>query len=136
MQEADGGGYGDEEMTQENAASGSSAAGSVTLATSGVKLMVVSPGEIITRQSSNVLRGHGTYVDERDGTLRACVCGVVERVNKLITVRPLRSRYTADIGDVIVGRISEVSMNRWKVDVQGRQDAILLLSSVNLPGGI
>lgn len=42
------------------------------------------------------LRGHGTYVDEGiDGgppRLIACVAGVVERVNKLISVRPIKSR--------------------------------------------
>jgi exosome complex RNA-binding protein Rrp4 len=27
-------------------------------------------------------------------------------------------------------------MKRWKVDVNGRQDAVLLLSSVSLPGGV
>lgn len=27
-------------------------------------------------------------------------------------------------------------MKRWKVDVNGRQDAMLLLSSVSLPGGV
>ena len=35
-------------------------------------------------------RGHGTYASE--GNLVASVAGVVERVNKLICVRPLRSR--------------------------------------------
>ncbi|KAL1138688.1 hypothetical protein AAG570_008750, partial [Ranatra chinensis] len=78
-------------------------------------------------------RGHGTY---KDGTaLRACVAGVEKRVNKLILVRPLRSRYNGEIGDVVVGRIVEVQQKRWKVDIRSTQDAILLLSSVNLPGG-
>ena len=36
-------------------------------------------------------RGHGTYASE--GNLVASVAGVVERVNKLICVRPLRSRW-------------------------------------------
>lgn len=27
-------------------------------------------------------------------------------------------------------------MKRWKVDINGRQDAILLLSSISLPGGV
>ncbi len=43
------------------------------------------------------LRGHGTYVEEgTDGgppRLVACVAGVVERVNKLISVRPIKTRY-------------------------------------------
>ena len=37
-------------------------------------------------------RGHGTYVD--GNKLIASVAGVVERVNKLICVRPFKTRYT------------------------------------------
>lgn len=82
---------------------------------------------------SNV-RGHGTYVDE-EKTLRASVAGVLEKVNKLISIRPLKARYNGEIGDLIVGRITEVQQKRWKVDVNSKLDAVLLLSSVNLPGG-
>ena len=35
----------------------------------------------------------------------ASVCGVVERVNKLISVRSLKSRYIPKIGDVVVARV-------------------------------
>lgn len=44
-------------------------------------------------------------------------------------------RYTGDVGDVVIGRITEVGNKRWKVDVNAKQDAVLLLSSINLPGG-
>lgn len=37
-------------------------------------------------------RGHGTYNSE-DDRLLASVAGVVERVNKLICVKPLKTRY-------------------------------------------
>ena len=37
-------------------------------------------------------RGHGTYNSEEDRLL-ASVAGVVERVNKLICVKPLKTRY-------------------------------------------
>lgn len=53
-------------------------------------------------------RGHGTLV--RDDTLVATVCGVVERVNKLITVKTLHRRYGAEVGDVVVGRVTEVCL--------------------------
>ena len=33
---------------------------------------------------------------------------VVERVNKLVLVRPLKTRYDAAQGDVVVGRVTEV----------------------------
>lgn len=67
--------------------------------------------------------------------MKASVAGVMERVNKLILVRPLKARYNGEVGDVIVGRITEVQQKRWKVDTCSRLDSALLLSSVNLPGG-
>lgn len=113
-------------------------------------------------------RGHGTYME--DDKLHASVAGVVERVNKLICVKPIKtrwlplvsshpngcgdflqcplvqmvvahhwsdlySRYNGEIGDVVVGRILEVGQRRWKVDTKAKLDSILMLSSVNLPGG-
>ena len=59
-----------------------------------------------------------------------------QRVNKLVSVRPLSSRYVAELGDVVVGRVTDVAGKRWKVDVAAQQAAILQLSAVNLPGGI
>ncbi|KAF9244137.1 hypothetical protein BU15DRAFT_86090 [Melanogaster broomeanus] len=87
------------------------------------------PGETITVQS-----GHGTYVDKEE--VIASVAGTVERVNKLVTVRAIRTRYNPEVGDLVVGRITEVQPRRWKVDANSRQDAVLMLSSVNLPGGV
>merc|ERR1740133_33472 len=95
---------------------------------------VVSPGESIPVEPG-FLRGHGTTV-RSDGLLVATVAGVVEHVNKLVSVRPLRARYHGEVGDVVVCRIVEVGAKRWKADVNARQNAILLLSSVNLPGGV
>ena len=46
-----------------------------------------------------------------------CVC--VCRVNKLITVRPPKSRYLGEIGDLVVGRVTEVGSKRWKIDIRG-----------------
>jgi len=40
------------------------------------------------------------------------------------------------VGDLLVGRITEVQPRRWKADANSRQDAVLMLSSVNLPGGV
>ena len=95
---------------------------------------IIVPGEPIPVEPG-FLRGHGTLVCA-DGTLVATLAGVVERVDKLVSVRPLRSsRYVGEVGDVVVGRILEVGQKRWKVDVGGRQDSVLMLSSINLPGG-
>ncbi|XP_063966503.1 exosome complex component RRP4-like [Lytechinus pictus] len=93
---------------------------------------LVTPGATITADT-DFMRGHGTYMEEDE--LIASVAGVVETVNKLISVRPLKTRYNGEVGDVIVGRIQEVGQKRWKVDVNSRLNAILMLSAVNLPGG-
>lgn len=59
----------------------------------------------------------------------------MEQVNRLISIKPLKSRYNGEIGDVVVGRIVDVQQKRWKVDTNSKLDSVLLLSSVNLPGG-
>ncbi|XP_048469642.1 exosome complex component RRP4-like isoform X1 [Rhincodon typus] len=93
---------------------------------------LVSPGDTITTDTG-FMRGHGTYME--DEKLIASVAGAVERVNKLICVKPLQTRYNGEVGDVVVGRITEVQQKRWKVETNSRLDSVLLLSSVNLPGG-
>jgi exosome complex component RRP4 len=83
---------------------------------------------------ADITRGHGTYVESEQ--VISSVTGTIERVNKLISVRPLKSRYNPEVGDLVIGRIVEVGASRWRVDVHARQDAVLMLSSVNLPGGV
>ena len=69
-------------------------------------------------------RGHGTYVDNEE--VISSVAGTVERVNKLVTVKAIRTRctefcivryntlhrslfrYNPEVGDLVVGRITEV----------------------------
>ena len=97
--------------------------------------MLVTPGDVIT-ESMDYMRGHGTYTTDQDNTkLLASVGGVVERINKLVCVRPLKTRYNGEVGDIIVGRIKEVQQKRWKVETNSRLDSMLMLSSVNLKGG-
>ena len=67
---------------------------------------LVTPGDLITTDTG-FMRGHGTYLEgER---LQSSVAGVVERVNKLIRVEPLKTRYNGEVGDVIVGRVTELA---------------------------
>lgn len=104
---------------------------------------IMTPGEPIPVEPG-FLRGHGTYQvtgtgktsSADDVILRSSVSGVVERVNKLVTVKPFKARYQPEVGDVVIGRITEVAQGRWKVDINAKCDAQLLLSSVYLPGGV
>jgi exosome complex component RRP4 len=73
--------------------------------------------------------GHGTFVE--DEQVIASVAGTVERVNKLVSVKPVKSRYvlareffqgssrdihryTPEVGDLVVGRITEVCPNVFR----------------------
>jgi len=90
------------------------------------------PGDVITTDTG-FMRGHGTYME--DDKLHASVAGLVERYNKLLCVKPLKTRYNGEVGDVVIGRILEVGTRRWKVETHAKLDSLLQLSSVNLPGG-
>ena len=106
--------------------------------TSNLSSTIVAPGDNITLQD-DFMRGHGTYITNNPETyekeLNSSLAGVVERIDKLVSVRPLKTRYQGKIGDVVVGRIVQVQQRRWKVDVNGHMYGQLGLTSVNLPGG-
>ncbi|GAB4829763.1 hypothetical protein Ancab_019418 [Ancistrocladus abbreviatus] len=65
----------------------------------------VTVADIIPVNQEDRGRGHGT--SEMDSQVVATSCGVVERVNKLVYVRSLRSRYKPETEDIIVGRVVE-----------------------------
>ncbi len=97
------------------------------------------PGQPITSEAG-YLRGHGSYTVEEDSEaggniLIASVAGRIERVNKLVSVRPLQSRYMGEVGDLVVGRISAVEAKRWKANINATKNAVLQLSSINLAEG-
>ncbi|OAX84771.1 hypothetical protein ACJ72_00851 [Emergomyces africanus] len=102
---------------------------------------IVTPGEVVT-DDPQWMRGHGTFTHPAlnstttSNTIIATVAGTVLKTNKLLSVQPLRARYTPEIGDLVVGRIVEVQSRRWKVDVAAPLLAQLPLSAINLPGGI
>ncbi|XP_060526609.1 exosome complex component RRP4 isoform X1 [Cylas formicarius] len=95
---------------------------------------IFTPGEtVIASSETGILRGQGTYFDE--GNLKASVAGVKEQWGKIVSINPLKSRYTGQVGEFLVGRITEVQQKRWKVDTNSRLDSVLLLSSIKLPTG-
>ncbi|KAL5134977.1 Exosome complex component RRP4 [Glycine soja] len=80
-------------------------------------------------------KGHGTA--NLNGEVVATLCGVVvERANKLVYVRALRSRYKPEVGDIVIGRVVEVAQKRWRLEINYNQDAVLLLSSMNMRDGV
>ncbi|KAK9380857.1 uncharacterized protein V2V93DRAFT_324085 [Kockiozyma suomiensis] len=94
---------------------------------------IVTPGELVTSDST-WMRGHGTY--SVGTSTYSSVAGTITRVNKLLSVTPLRGRYVPEVGDHVIGRIIDVGTRSWHVDIGAKQAAVLMLGSVNLPGGV
>eukprot|EP01053_Blabericola_migrator_P003095 Blabericola_migrator_1__3094@NODE_18_length_22925_cov_118_464826_g15_i0_p13_GENE_NODE_18_length_22925_cov_118_464826_g15_i0NODE_18_length_22925_cov_118_464826_g15_i0_p13_ORF_typecomplete_len255_score32_34KH_6/PF15985_5/1_6e04KH_6/PF15985_5/2_4e09KH_6/PF15985_5/5_1e03_NODE_18_length_22925_cov_118_464826_g15_i01869319457 len=67
--------------------------------------------------------------------LKSTMTGFLRQVNSLLYVEPLHSKYIAASGDVIVGRIIEVSAGRWLLDIGGALPGQLQLASIALPSG-
>ncbi|CAK0791470.1 unnamed protein product, partial [Prorocentrum cordatum] len=100
----------------------------------GLRPQIVVPGDVVTAEPGT-LKGKGV-VEREDGKLVATLCGVVEHVNKLLYVRPLKHRYAGNVGDVVVGRIVEVQTDRWAVEVGTSMLAHLHLGSIPLPDNV
>ena len=92
------------------------------------ELKIVVPGDFI---GEGYVAGNGTYVNEDNpSVIYASMAGVVHLIDRVICVKPVRSHYRPDMGDVVVGRVVAVDTDRWQVDVNSYQHAILNLSAI------
>lgn len=79
----------------------------------------MSPGCLLI-QNPRFIKGQSTLLVD-DVSLHTTVAGHVERTNRLLTVRPFRNAsYHGEVGDVVVGRISNVAQKKWKVDIYAK----------------
>lgn len=90
------------------------------------------PGQPIC-QADGFIKGHGTNLV--GGIITSAYYGTPKRINKLITVDPaFLFQYSPEIGDVVIGRVSQIFNKKWKIDTNARVDTSLSLSAINLPG--
>ncbi|EAN90230.1 exosome complex exonuclease, putative [Trypanosoma cruzi] len=92
------------------------------------------------------LRGYSTYegnrpnevaaAQEGGGEIIAAINGLIEVTDRVVSVKGISTRYHPEIGDIVIGRVKEVSGNRWRIDISAYQDAVMLLSNATEPGGI
>ncbi|KAI4291252.1 exosome complex component RRP4 [Pancytospora philotis] len=90
------------------------------------------PGQPIC-QAEGFIKGHGTNL--AGSTITSTYCGHAKQINKLITVNPVFAfQYAPEIGDVLIGRVTQIFNKKWKIDANARVDTTLSLSAINLPG--
>jgi len=88
------------------------------------KRNIVVPGEIVG-ESSKYLAGHGIYKDEN--YLRAGRLGILNQDEKLIRIIPLNGKYIPKLNDRVIGRIFDVLLSGWRLEINSPYSAVLTL---------
>jgi len=83
---------------------------------------IVIPGEIIASEK-DYLPGEGT--EKRGDDIIALRFGLAEEVSKLVKVIPLSGVYHPRRGNVVIGKISNITFNGWLIDIGSPENSFL-----------
>lgn len=92
-----------------------------------IERRIVIPGEIIAK-GNDFLPGEGT--EKKGENIVAIKFGLAEEINKLIKIIPLSGVYQPRRGNIVVGKVENVTFNGWVVDIDTSDYAFLPLSEV------
>ena len=87
---------------------------------------IVTPGDLLAEGSFEA--GRNTYrVDSR---IYACKLGLVEYKGRTVNVVALNTFYVPSVGDLVIGKIVEINLHGWTVDINSPYLATLRASEV------
>jgi exosome complex component RRP4 len=91
---------------------------------------IVTPGDLLAE--GDYIAGGNAY--RRDEKVYACRLGLVEYRGKKVSVVAINTFYIPSPGDFVIGKIEEVSMHGWTVDINAPYVAFLRTSeALNKP---
>lgn len=88
---------------------------------------IVIPGEVIF-EGDDYLPGEGT--ERRDGKIVAIKFGLAEETKNLVKVIPLSGTYQPRRGNVVIGKVENITFNGWVVDIGSADGAFISLMEV------
>ena len=88
---------------------------------------IVIPGEVIEK-GADYLPGEGT--EKRQDEIVAIRFGLAEEFNKLIKVIPLSGVYSPRRGNVIIGKVENITFNGWVINIGGSETGFLPVSEI------
>ena len=88
---------------------------------------IIIPGEKIV-DSGNFLPGEGT--EKRGDGIYALRFGLAETLDKLVKIIPLSGVYSPRRGNVVIGKVEEITFNGWIMDINASETAFLSLMEV------
>lgn len=89
----------------------------------GEERSIVIPGDLLSEDSKQ--SGEGTYVEK--GRVYSALYGVVDKRDR-IRVIPLTGKYIPGRGDVVIGKIVDMTFSNWIVDINSPYEALLHVS--------
>ena len=91
------------------------------------KRKIVIPGEIIAK-GNDFLPGEGT--EKKDNEIVAVRFGLSEESNKLVKVIPLSGVYSPRRGNVVIGKVENLTFNGWLIDIGSAETSFLSIMEV------
>ena len=88
---------------------------------------VVIPGEVIAK-GEDFLPGEGT--EKRENEIVALRYGLAEESNKLVKIIPLSGVYQPRRGNVVIGKVENITFNGWIINIGTPENAFLSLTEV------
>jgi len=87
---------------------------------------LVTPGDLLAED--DYVAGENTYKD--DGKIYATRVGLVDYEDQKVHVAALKAFYIPYVGDMVIGKVVEVVLGGWIVDVKAPYPALLRASDV------
>jgi len=92
---------------------------------------MVSPGELLAE--GPYFAGENTY--REGGKIFASRVGMAEVIGNKLIVVPAKGAYIPRLDDIVIGRITDISMSSWQVDICAPYPALLPMSETPLHRG-
>ncbi len=85
---------------------------------------IVTPGDLLAED--DYVAGDNTY--KKDGKIYAMRVGLVEYDNRRIFVVALKAFYVPCVGDMVIGKVVEVGLGSWIIDIRAPYPGVLRAS--------
>jgi len=91
---------------------------------------LVGPGELLAE--GPYFAGENTY--REDGKIFAARVGLAEVIGNKLIVVPLKGVYIPRLDDIVIGRVTDIGMSGWQVDICAPYPALLPASETPMRG--
>jgi exosome complex component RRP4 len=89
---------------------------------------IVTPGETLA-EGMDYIPGKGTYRDDDEIVSKGL--SLIKIDGSVIKGIPMNGRYTPEEGDRIIGRVKDILMSGWKIDINSAYDSMLPLKDAS-----